>query len=137
VLSVKAGADVKFKGDHTVGYNRLTKAIASDKVETVNVAKTFTDEEGTHDVSKEFGGGVTVSYGSGDSIIYVSPDGNPYPLKGTKDEIIPDPLSIIMGHEVLGHGLENAIHGDTSQHRAIEIENDLRREQKKPQRASP
>jgi hypothetical protein len=45
------------------------------------------------------------------------------------------PLSIIMGHETLGHGLENMTGGDTSQHRAIEIENDLRREQNLPERA--
>ena len=136
VLSLKAGADTNFRGDHTAGYNRLTTAINSDKVETLNVSKTYTDAAGvSHDVGKEYGGGVTLMSPNGNSTIYVSPSGNPYPLTGTNGQQISDPQSIIMGHETLGHGLENALGGDTSQHRAIEIENQLRQEQKQPQRA--
>lgn len=45
VLSLKAGADTKFKGEHTSGYGRLTTAINSDKVETINVSKTYTDRQ--------------------------------------------------------------------------------------------
>jgi RHS repeat-associated protein len=136
VLRVKAGAEDNFKGKHTEGYNRLTTAINSKKVETLNVAKTYKDSKGvSHDVSREYGGGVTMMQPNGNSTIYVSPSGNPYPLTGTNGKEISDPLSIIMGHETLGHGLENALGGDTSQRRAIEIENDLRREQKRPERA--
>ena len=128
VLSLKPGADANFKGDHTVGYNRLTTAINSDKVETLNVSKTYTDAAGvSHDVGREYGGGVTLMSPNGNSTIYVSPSGNPYPLTGTNGQQISDPQSIIMGHETLGHGLENALGGDTSQHRAIEIENQLSR----------
>ena len=135
VLSVKAGAEDNFHGTHTEGYNRLTTAINSDKVETVNVAKTYTDAQGaSHDVSRESGGGVTVMYRNGNSTIYVSPSGNPGQLLGTHGQPISDPLNVIMGHETLGHGLENMLGGDTSQHRAIEIENDLRDEQKRPER---
>ena len=136
VLGLKAGAEDNFKGNHTEGYNRLTTAINSDKVETINVAKSYTDAQGvSHNVSREDGGGVTRMYANGNSTIYVSPSGNPGQLTGVNGQAISDPLSIIMGHETLGHGLENAIGGDRGQHRAIEIENILRGEQKQPQRA--
>jgi hypothetical protein len=54
---------------------------------------------------------------------------------GTSGQNISDPKNIIMGHETLGHALENMTSGDTSQHRAIEIENQLRQEQHLPERA--
>ena len=81
--------------------------------------------------------GIAINKGKGTrgTLLNVSPSGNPGQLLGTTGQPISDPLSIIMGDETLGHGLENMIHGDTSQHKAIEIENHLRREQKQPERA--
>ena len=134
-MKIKAGAESQFKGTHTVGFNRLSAAIATAKVITVNVSNTFTNSTGSHNVAREFGGGATVAQSNGNSTVYVSPQGNPYQAQGTSGQNISDPKNIIMGHEVLGHGLENAIGGDTSQRRAIEIENQLRQEQHLPERA--
>jgi RHS repeat-associated protein len=128
-LKIKAGAETHFTGTHTVGFAKLSAAIASDKVVTINVAKTFTDSTGTHDVAHVFGGGVTLNQSNGNSTVYVSPAGNPYQLQGTNGQNISDPNNIIMGHETFGHALENMTGGDTSQHRAIEVENQLRQEQ--------
>ncbi|MFL6436911.1 MAG: RHS repeat-associated core domain-containing protein [Terriglobales bacterium] len=135
-LKLKAGAGDNFHGEHTVGFTRLSTAIGSDKTVTVNVSNKYTDAGGqSHDVSREYGGGVTINQRDGNSTVYVSPKGNPFELHGTEGQTIKDPLNIIMGHETLGHGLENMTGGDTSQHKAIEIENQLRQEQNKPERA--
>lgn len=132
---IKAGAEANFHGEHSVGFTRMSTAIASDKAVMVNVSNTYTDPAGhAHDVSHEYGGGVTINQADGNSTVYVSPKGNPYELHGTEGQVIKDPLNI-MGHETLGHALENMIGGDTSQHKAIEIENQLRQEQGKPERA--
>jgi hypothetical protein len=52
-LKIKAGAQEQFKGAHTEGFARLTQAINSDKVLTLNVSKAFTDEKGvSHDLAR-------------------------------------------------------------------------------------
>jgi RHS repeat-associated protein len=136
-LSIDSKAAADFKGDHTKGFTALSGEIASDKTINVNVAATVTINGKTHDISKEFGGGVTFTDAKGVVQAYASPDGNPTALHGLDGKsLVPDPESIIMGHEALGHGpgqmgLDG---GDHSQHHAVEVENQLRREQGIPER---
>jgi RHS repeat-associated protein len=140
-LQFKSGAAAKFAQTgqtHTSAWVKLQDAITSDKVMTVNVAKTYADSSGRSvNISQADGGGVTLMHPNGNSEVYVSPKGNPYTLKGTEGQTISDPKNIIMGHELLGHALENAMGGNTGQHRAIEVENILRQEQNLALRSNP
>lgn len=136
-LDTKAAAN--FKGEHTEGYTRLVKAIDSDKTALISIQSTIrlTDEAGSRmfDVDKDLGGGVTQYLDSGNVLVVLAPDGNKSASpdmqhtlgpNGTK---IPDPPSIIAGHELLGHGLEWMTAGNVSESNAVKIEKQLRQEQ--------
>ena len=136
-LTLDSEAAADFKGDHTTGFTALSKEIASDKTINVNVSATVTINGESHNISKEFGGGVTFTDAKGVVQAYASPDGNPGQLVGLDGKTpVPDPESIIMGHETLGHGpgRMGMDGGDHSQSHAVDVENKLRREQGLPER---
>ena len=134
VLDKKAAA--AFKGQHSIGYNKLVQAIKSDKTATVSLAATAKDPSTGKivDIAKDTHGGITFANSSGNSKVVLSPTGGggmfqkPTLLQNGGVELI-TPKSIIAGHELLGHALENMIGGDPSEGNAKRIENQLRGEQ--------
>jgi hypothetical protein len=52
--------------------------------------------------------------------------GQPAVVEGNKTEFLRTPVSIIAGHEILGHG-RLQLKGQDSEHGAIDVENELRR----------
>jgi len=80
-----------------------------------------------------------LGHSNGNAEVILSPNGGggmlqrPVPLQNGSVERL-TPLSIIAGHELLGHALENMLGGDPSEHNAEQIENQLRQEQGLPLR---
>jgi hypothetical protein len=127
-----------FKGTHSNGFNMLVQAIDAKATATVSITETLTSNGQTVTVQNEFGGGVTTYDTNGNANVYLSPNGRPGypfpPMPGIDGKPIPDPLNIIAGHELLGHGrleMLGRAHGESE---AIGVENVLRREQGLPER---
>ena len=140
-LRLNKEAANNFEGKHSKAYERLVTAIENkDKTIDINVSKTFVDKDGkTHNVQAEYGGGVTLPSDNrpGDSTVVVSPDGNPTLVYGPGGNEVPDPVSMIMAHEALGHGVQNMLGKKSDEKTVIPIENDFREEQRMPLRRIP
>jgi RHS repeat-associated protein len=137
-LQIDPKAAAAFKGTHTDGFNMLSQAISSDKVIQVNVVDPKTMLTGPDGVSSPissptWGGGASAPTANG-AIVSVSSGGGADVL-GQSGAMISSPASIVMGHELLGHGLGyiSVGHDGTEAH-AIGVENQLRDEQGLPLR---
>jgi RHS repeat-associated protein len=138
-LKFDAKAAANFKGEHTVGFDKLVTAVNSDKTATVSVQSTLgaRGDDGqlhVYNVARDFGGGTTYDLGNGNSLVALSPEGNSaapdqWHTLGPNGGKVADPVGIIAGHEVLGHALERMIGGDTSENKAQQVETQLRQEQ--------
>lgn len=135
-LVVDKVARANFKGEHSVGFEKLVKTIDNEHTATVSIAATATnpDTGETRDVAKVGNGGVTIRYTNGDADVILAPNGSasPVPLQNGGSAFAP--LNIIAGHELFGHALEHMIGGNPSEPHAEQIENILRSEQNVPLR---
>jgi RHS repeat-associated protein len=122
-----------FNGKHTKAFEKLAEMCRNtDKTVVVHVAEAFRDPSGkTHNVSAEYGGGVTIADGKNRWQVLVSPSGAPDQgqvpgkIPGTS---VNDPLDIIMAHEVMGHAYQNW-HGLPTDERTVKgKENEFRKE---------
>jgi RHS repeat-associated protein len=117
-------AAANFKGDHSAGYNMLTGAIDAKPTITVQMSNTdsYTSPADAH-------GNVTVNLNRNVSAI-----DSVSPLRGFDGQKIPNPFSIIAGHETLGHAYPRIMGWPSDEHSAREVENQLRQEQGLPLR---
>jgi len=124
VLDKEKASD--FKGKHSTGYNLLLKAIDAKPTITVQLG-----EEDSKTGPRDAAGNVTVHLARN-----VAPIDVIAPLRGFDGQVIPNPFNIIAGHEVLGHALPRILGLPSDQETAINVENELRREQGLPLRGS-
>ena len=65
-----------------------------------------------YNVARDLGGGATVKLSNGNVVIALAPEGNltnnpPHTVPGVNGSPVPDPVGIIAGHELLGHGVDH------------------------------
>jgi RHS repeat-associated protein len=140
-------AAAAFSGQHSAGFSMLSQAIDAKAVASVEINDHPTMPDGsTINTGPDAGGGRTVPSGNGRDVnVYLSSNGDQsgIPLYGTRRQVIPNPVGIIMGHELFGHarmfmlGMRNWNFETGPDHNhpgAVDIENILRREQGLPLR---
>lgn len=138
-LALKKDAAASFEGKHSKGYNYLTQAINAKAAATVTIGDVQTVGQYTYHV-QDAGGGKTIPMGNGDVRVLLSEHQDPLisqgilPMRGMKGEIVPNPLGIIAGHELLGHGRLEMQGKPWGESEAIGVENQLRGEQGIPLR---
>ena len=117
-------AAANFKGGHSAGYNLLTGAIDAKPTISVQVSSfdSYTSPADAH-------GNVTVNLNRN-----TSPIDSFSPLRGFDWQKIPNPFSIIAGHETLGHAYPRIMGWPSDEQSAREVENLLRQEQGLPLR---
>src|SRR5207302_35639 len=136
-LKLDTKAASSFKGEHTVGYDKLVTAVNSNKIAVVAIQSNIGEkgDDGTlrvYNVRSVFGGGTTTT-GDKDISVVLSPDGNRnepehWHTQGPNGTKIPDSLGIIAGHELLGHGVSQITNGYSTEAGAQEVEKQLRKE---------
>lgn len=123
VLDKNAAA--KWSGGHSGGFNLLNSAIDAKPTVSVEIWKYFDNVTDPTDAQ-------------GNVAVHLSQNSDPVnaiaPLTGYNGQIIPNPLSIVAGHEVLGHALPRIMGWDSNEPAARETENELRQEQGLPLR---
>ena len=136
-LVLNKDAAANFEGKHSSGYNMLNQAIDSKAVASVEINDHPTMPDG-HSINTgaDAGGGRTVNFANGNSNIYLSTAGDQSGLNlyGMNHQIIPNPVGIIAGHELLGHGRLNMLGRPSGEGPAVGVENQLRKEQGLPLR---
>jgi len=141
-LVLNKDAAANFEGKHSAGFNMLTQAINSKSVASVEINDHPTMPDG-HQINTgaDAGGGRTVPTGQGRNInIYLSTSGDQsgVPLYGyVNNQLVPiaNPVGIISGHELLGHGRLEMLGKPWGESEAVGVENQLRHEQGLPERA--
>ena len=123
-LTLDKDAAANFKGEHSAGYNLLTGAI--DAKPTISVGLSDKDSFTSRPDAQ---GNVTVNLNRN-----VSPIDMISPLRGFDGQVIPNPFSIIAGHETLGHAYPRIMGWPSDEQSARQVENQLRREQGLPLR---
>jgi RHS repeat-associated protein len=123
-LTLDKDAAANFKGEHSAGYNLLTGAI--DAKPTISVGLSDKDSFTSRPDAQ---GNVTVNLNRN-----VSPIDMISPLRGFDEQVIPNPFSIIAGHETLGHAYPRIMGWPSDEQSARQVENQLRREQGLPLR---
>ncbi len=123
-LTLDKNAAANFKGDHSAGYNLLTGAIDAKPIISIQMSDkdSYTSAADSH-------GNVTVNLNRN-----VSPIDAISPLRGFNGQAIPNPFSIIAGHETLGHAYPRIMGWPSDEQSARQVENQLRREQGLPLR---
>jgi RHS repeat-associated protein len=135
--------DANFEGKHSAGFNKLTKAIASRSIASVEINDHPTLSDGrTINTAYDAGGGRTEPTGQGRNVnIYLSTEGDQSGValygyaRGSNgydfSRLVPieNPVGIIAGHELLGHGLLGFQGKPSGEGAAIDVENQLRVEQ--------
>ena len=123
-LTLDKDAAANFKGDHSAGYNLLTGAI--NAIPTISIQLSDKD---SYTSPADSHGNVTVNLNRN-----VSPIDAISPLRGFNGQAIPNPFSIIAGHETLGHAYPRIMGWPSDEQSARQTENQLRREQGLPLR---
>jgi RHS repeat-associated protein len=134
-LALKGNVDRALGKNHTAAFEKLVTAVRHQETIGVSISDTFQMKGSDKVISTtDFGGGgVTVPKlfsSTGEVQVYLSRQGNTNPdtqLRNANGKVISDPVSIIAGHEVLGHALgiiTGQLHGEF---RAREVENEIRR----------
>jgi RHS repeat-associated protein len=124
VLDKEAAA--KFQGPHSKGYNMLVQTIGSKN--TVTVEMSNFDSQTSYQ-----GNNATVSLGRN-----VAGIDRAAPMRDPGGNIVPNPFSIIAGHEILGHGRLHLLgvsdYAEGPGSKVFQVENQLRKEQGLPPR---
>jgi len=134
-LSIKGNVDKALTQSHTKAFEYLVQTIKHPDTVRVGFAEKFTTKEGA---DSTYGTGATIDRPhslSGDVEVYLSRQGKGIQgreviVEGLKGEDLAAPRSIIAGHELFGHALQEMLSptgADPGEQKAIEIENDLRR----------
>jgi RHS repeat-associated protein len=138
-LVLNKDAAANFDGKHSTGFNMLTQAIDSKSVASVEINDHPTMPDGhTINTGSDAGGGRTVPTGHGNDVnIYLSTSGDQsgVPLYGLFNQVIQNPVGIIAGHELLGHGrlfMLGRPNWNLETGGAVDVENRLRKEQGLP-----
>ena len=137
-LNLNKDATANFDGKHSNGYNMLTQAIGAKAVASVEINDHPTSPFDGHsfNTGADAGGGRTFTFSNGNASIFLSTNGDEsgVSLRGMQHQIIDNPVGIIAGHELLGHGRLNMLGQPSGEGDAVGVENQLRREQGLPQR---
>ena len=115
----------------------LNQAINSKSVASVEINDHPTMPSGmTTNTGADAGGGRTVYGSNGNVSVYLSTAGDQSGviMYGMEHQIISNPVGIIAGHELLGHGRLNMLGMPSGEGEAVGVENQLRREQGLPLR---
>ena len=118
-------ASAKWSGGHSGGFSLLNAAIDAKPTISVEIWKNSDNVTDPKDAQ----GNVAVHLSR-----ISDPANTVSPLRDTCGNAIPNPLSIVAGHEVLGHALPGIMGWDSSEPAARATENELRDEQKLPLR---
>jgi hypothetical protein len=137
-LILNKDAAASFDGKHSNGYNMLNQAINSKSVASVEINDHPTMPDG-HSINtgSDAGGGRTVPTGNGRDVnIFLSSSGDQsgVNLYGVFNQVISNPVGIIAGHELLGHGRLFMLGRPSGENEAVGVENQLRKEQGLPLR---
>lgn len=114
---------------HTKAFEYLVQTIKNDKRVTVEIRETVTESSGDVSVSKDYGGGVTydTKKGNADVQVYLSRNGHPKgTVLGMNGNQVPDPVSLIAAHEVLGHARLAILGQPNGEREAKVVENEVR-----------
>lgn len=130
-LETKGDVDEALSKSHTKAFEYLVQTVRAEGTVRAAISETYTLKNGNTESSRP---GATVpakDSASGEIEVYVSrqsvsPMGQPAVVEGSKTEFLRSPVSIIAGHEILGHGRQ-LLMGQDSEHGAIDVENELRR----------
>jgi hypothetical protein len=124
-MTLDKDAASKWVGGHSGGFNLLNAAIDAKPTISVEIWK-YSDNVTD---GKDAQGNVAVHLSRNSD-----PANSVSPLVGYDGKVIPNPLSIVAGHEVLGHALPGIMGWDRSEPAARGTENELRQEQGLPLR---
>jgi RHS repeat-associated protein len=128
------------QGKHTEAFTRLAAEVGDHShTVTVQTQSTYTDGSGPpQSIASHWGGGVTEYQANGNSLVMLAPEGNlnpnhpPGTTYGLNGGFVPDPPSIIAGHEVMGHAFEHMTTGHSEEPSVRHFENQMRQEQTPP-----
>jgi RHS repeat-associated protein len=123
-MTLDKDAAANFKGEHSAGYNLLTGAINAKPTITVGMSN-MDSYTGRLDAQ----GNTTVNLNRNESPTDIN-----MPLRGLDGQRIPNPFSIIAGHEVLGHAYPRIMGWPSDEGSARQTENQLRQDQGLPLR---